>query len=60
MLVMNVKVGQQIHIGNDIIVRVVEIDGSRVKLATIAPREVSIVREELLKKGTSRAQTNPR
>ena len=47
MLVLSRKVGEAIHIGEDITVVVSRIDGNRVRLALTAPRDVHIVRSEL-------------
>jgi len=47
MLVLSRKTGEAIRIGDDIIVRVVEIRGDKVRLALEAPRTVSVHREEI-------------
>ena len=47
MLVLNRKIGEQIVIGKDITVTVVEIKHGRVRLGVSAPSEVSIHREEV-------------
>lgn len=47
MLVLNRKIGEQIVIGKDITVTIVEIKHGRVRLGVSAPREVSIHREEI-------------
>ncbi len=47
MLVLSRKVGEAIHIGEQITVVVSRIDGNRVRLALNAPRDVHIVRSEL-------------
>lgn len=48
MLVLTRKENQRIIIdGGRIVVRVVEIDGSRVRLGFDAPRDVTILREEV-------------
>ena len=48
MLILQRKVGESIRIGDSITLRVTEIGSDRVKLAIDAPRELSIMREELL------------
>jgi len=48
MLVLTRKLGEKIAIGNDIMVVVTEIRGKHVKLGVVAPKEVSIYREEIL------------
>ena len=47
MLVLSRKVDQCVDIGDEIQIRVLEVRGSRVKLAIDAPRSVSIRRSEL-------------
>lgn len=48
MLVLSRTTEQQIKIGDDIIVTVVEIRGHKVRLAIEAPKDVRIMRTELL------------
>ena len=48
MLILTRKVEQGIVINNDIYVRVLSIDGERVKIGIDAPRSISVLREELL------------
>lgn len=48
MLVLSRRVGEEIHIGDNIRVRVVAVNGNQVRLAFVAPRGVPIQREELL------------
>ena len=47
MLVLSRKIGEQIVIGQNIVLTVVAICGNRVRVAIDAPREVSIHREEV-------------
>ncbi|MEX2317591.1 MAG: carbon storage regulator [Pirellulales bacterium] len=47
MLVLSRKVGERIHVGDDIVLEVRRISGNRVTLALEAPREVRILRGEL-------------
>jgi carbon storage regulator len=47
MLVLSRKPGQKIHIGDNITVTIVEIQGNRVRLALEAPNDVRILRAEL-------------
>ena len=47
MLVLSRKVGERIHIGEDVFVEVRRVSGSRVTLAVNAPRSVRILRGEL-------------
>ncbi|MAT71706.1 MAG: carbon storage regulator [Planctomycetaceae bacterium] len=48
MLVLSRKVGEKIHVGDGIVVEVRRIAGNRVTLAVEAPREMRILRGELL------------
>lgn len=47
MLVLSRKVGEQIIIDEKIVVRVLEIQGNRVRIGIAAPSQVHIVRGEL-------------
>jgi carbon storage regulator len=47
MLVLSRKTDQAIVIQGGIVVKILEVSGERVKLGISAPREVSILREEL-------------
>ena len=47
MLVLSRRVGESIHIGDNVVVTVVSVQGSRIKLGVKAPREVSVLRSEL-------------
>lgn len=47
MLVLSRKKDESIVINNDIIVTVVEIRGDKVRLGIVAPREVSVHRQEI-------------
>jgi len=48
MLVLSRKVGERIHIGNDVIVTVLSVRGGRIRLGIEAPEGVHIKRHELL------------
>ena len=48
MLILQRKAGESLLIGEDITVRVVSVDGTRVRLAISAPEDVSILRTELV------------
>lgn len=52
MLVLSRKKGESIVIGNQITIRVIEITGSRVRLAIDAPSDIAIRREELCSPST--------
>jgi carbon storage regulator CsrA len=47
MLVLSRKVGERIHVGDNIVLEIRRITGNRVTLALDAPREVRILRGEL-------------
>jgi carbon storage regulator CsrA len=47
MLVLSRKIGEKIHVGNDIMIEVRRVAGNRVTLAVDAPRNVRILRGEL-------------
>lgn len=47
MLILTRKNGESIRIGDDIIIKVVELDNRHVKLGIEAPRSVSVNREEI-------------
>jgi carbon storage regulator len=48
MLILSRRPGEQLLIGDDILVKVLEISGTQVRLGITAPREVHVLREELL------------
>ncbi|TWU51254.1 carbon storage regulator [Rubripirellula reticaptiva] len=47
MLVLSRKAGQQIHIGDDVVITLTKVTGNRVAVGIEAPLEVSIRRGEL-------------
>jgi carbon storage regulator len=48
MLVLSRKAGEQIRIGSDIVITVLEVIGQRVRIGIDAPGNVRILREELV------------
>lgn len=52
MLVLRRKVGESIRISDTTVVTVLSVEGERVKIGVSAPDTVSVMREELLEKGT--------
>ena len=48
MLILSRRPGEQMLIGDDILVEVLEVSGTQVRLGITAPREVPVLREELL------------
>ncbi|TNE49894.1 MAG: carbon storage regulator [Deltaproteobacteria bacterium] len=53
MLILTRKVGEIIHIGDDITVIVKSVSGKTVRLGVVAPTDVPIYREELLRSGNN-------
>jgi carbon storage regulator len=47
MLVLTRKVGERIHIGDDIILTIVRVQGDKVRLGIEAPAHIPIHREEI-------------
>ncbi len=47
MLVLARRCDESIHIGDEIVVTILSIEGERVKLGISAPREISILRQEI-------------
>ena len=47
MLVLTRKLGESIRIGDEILVRVVDVQGGAVRIAIDAPREIPVHREEV-------------
>lgn len=50
-IVLTRRVGESIHIGDGAVVTVSEIRGTRVRLRVAAPRDVKVLRAELLPDG---------
>ncbi|MCE9556412.1 MAG: carbon storage regulator CsrA [Planctomycetes bacterium] len=50
MLVLSRKLGQQIMIGNDIVVTVLDVRGDRVRLGIVAPTSMPVHRDEVRKR----------
>ncbi len=47
MLILTRKLGEQITIGDDIVIRVIDIKGTQVKLGIKAPKHIEVHREEI-------------
>ena len=61
MLVLTRKLMEKLFIGDDICVTVVRLEGGQVRLGIEAPREVSVVRAELVpERLATRAKAGPR
>lgn len=50
MLILTRRTGEAVHIGEDIVVRVLGVNGGQVRLGFDAPKSINVVRDELLKK----------
>ncbi len=48
MLVLSRKVGEEIVIGDQIVVKLIKVHGSRIQIGIAAPREILVHRKELL------------
>ncbi len=55
MLVLSRKLGEKIFIGENICITVVDIDRGKIRLGIEAPREVSVVRAELVPERQTRS-----
>ena len=55
MLVLSRKPSERIHIGDNIIITVVRVSGQTVRIGIDAPKEIKIMREELLNGKTNEA-----
>ena len=60
MLVLRRKNGEAIVLNQVITIRVLAVEGDRVKLGIDAPPDVIVVREELLNEGASTLPSHPR
>ena len=58
MLVLARRQGESIHIGDEIVIKVAEASGNRVKLCIDAPREVRICRGEVAEKMALQSEHN--
>lgn len=52
MLVLSRKLGEKIHIGDNIVITVVNIERGKIRLGIDAPRDVPVYRQELLQDTT--------
>ena len=50
MLVLSRKTNEEILIGNDVRITIVSMQGGKVRLGIVAPRDTNVVRTELLKR----------
>jgi carbon storage regulator len=54
MLILTRRPTQTVTIGNDITVTVLEIRGRQVRIGVTAPRDIAVLREEIVEKVTAR------
>jgi len=47
MLILSRRVGEGLVIGDEIVVKIVEVSGQQIRLGISAPREVRVLREEI-------------
>lgn len=59
MLVLTRKRGERVIIGDNITVEVVEVRGDKVRLGFVAPKEVSVHRQEVRDEMEKRRQAGP-
>jgi carbon storage regulator len=59
MLVLSRKVGEEIVIGNDIRIKVLEIRGGKARIGIVAPEEVVVDRQEIHAKRMSALNGRP-
>lgn len=57
MLVISRRIGEQIQIGDSIVITVIEIDRGKVKLGIEAPKDVSITRPDYVPKEKPEGET---
>ena len=48
MLVISRKIGEELKIGENIVIKIIDIDKNQIKIGIDAPRNISILRGELL------------
>jgi carbon storage regulator len=60
MLVLSRKIGEEIIIGGNVAVRVVSLNGNRVRLGFTGPPETRIYREEIARRLAAEPSTNGR
>jgi carbon storage regulator len=54
MLVLTRKAGEGVHVGTDVVVRVVKIEGNKVVMGFSAPNETKILRTEIVEREAGR------
>ena len=59
MLILTRKVGETVVIGKEVSITVLRVKGNQVRLGVNAPKEVSVQREEIIKRDPGAAATPP-
>ena len=50
MLILKRKAGEQLRIGDDIVVQIISVDGNQTRVGIAAPRDLPVHREEIYNK----------
>ena len=50
MLILTRRIGETLHIGDDITVTVLDVKGTQVRVGVVAPKDVRVDREEVRRK----------
>jgi carbon storage regulator len=58
MLVLTRRVGQSIHIGDDIVIMVTRVGSDNVRIGISAPRDVQVIRDDAGRKEPRNAEPN--
>ena len=53
MLILTRRVGETLHIGDDISITVVEVNGNQVRIGIAAPKNVPVIRDDAKKRQPS-------
>ena len=56
MLILTRRIGETLRVGDQVAVTVLGIKGQQVRLAIDAPREIQVLREELVERDTAQDQ----
>ena len=56
MLILTRKIGENLIIGDDVVVKVLGVKGNQVRIGVDAPKDVDIMREELYNRGVKKTR----